>query len=203
MAARSTIDVSHLEDHAFGSRSVLWWGALGIIAIETTVFLVAIASYFYLQGSEPNWPPDGFRPPDHFWGTVNTIILLVSIVPNMIYKQAAENKEMFKVRLWLVIADLFAIAFCIIRIFEYRSLNVSWDANAYGSITWTLLSLHTLHLVTDLIDSIVLTAMMFTRHGFEGKRFVDVSENAFYWNFVVLAWPPIYLILYWAPRWLT
>jgi cytochrome c oxidase subunit III len=40
---------------------------------------------------------------------------------------------------------------------------------------------------------------MFTRHG-HGKRFSDVSDNAFYWNFVVLSWPPIYVLLYWTPR---
>jgi hypothetical protein len=46
----------------------------------------------------------------------------------------------------------------------------------------------------------VLTAMMFTRHGYESKRFVDVSENCFYWYFVVLSWIPIYAVLYWSPR---
>ena len=40
---------------------------------------------------------------------------------------------------------------------------------------------------------------MFTRHG-RGKRFVDVSENAFYWYFVVLAWLPIYAVVYLVPR---
>jgi cytochrome c oxidase subunit III len=99
-----------------------------------------------------------------------------------------------------VIADLFAIGFVVVRVFEYTTLHVSWDSNAYGSIVWTLLSLHTVHLVTDLADSLVLTAMMYTRHGHELKRFIDVSENAFYWYFVVFAWIPIYAVLYWAPR---
>ena len=47
----------------------------------------------------------------------------------------------------------------------------------------------------------VLTALMFTRHA-RGRRFVDVAENAIYWNFVVIAWIPIYALLYFAPRWL-
>jgi cytochrome c oxidase subunit III len=202
VSARSTIDVAHLPDHAFGSRSTLWWGTLGIIVIELTVFIVTVASYFYLQGNEPSWPPPGSKEPLHFWGTINTIILLASLIPNQFVKNAAEKKEMTKVRVWIVVADLFAIAFCVIRIFEYRVLQVSWDSNAYGSVTWTLLSLHTLHLVTDLADSVVLTALMFTHHGYDGKRFVDVSENAFYWYFVVLVWIPIYLVLYWSPRWI-
>jgi cytochrome c oxidase subunit I+III len=40
---------------------------------------------------------------------------------------------------------------------------------------------------------------MFTRHA-EPKRFVDVSENALYWYFVVGSWIPIYAVIYFAPR---
>jgi heme/copper-type cytochrome/quinol oxidase subunit 3 len=36
----------------------------------------------------------------------------------------------------------------------------------------------------------------------EGKRFVDVSENAIYWYFVVALWVPLYVIIYWVPRWM-
>jgi heme/copper-type cytochrome/quinol oxidase subunit 3 len=43
---------------------------------------------------------------------------------------------------------------------------------------------------------------MFTRHAHSGRRFVDVAENAIYWNFVIYVWLPIYVLLYFAPRWL-
>jgi hypothetical protein len=39
---------------------------------------------------------------------------------------------------------------------------VRWDANAYGSIVWALLFLHTTHVITDLADTIVLTVFSFT-----------------------------------------
>jgi len=102
----------------------------------------------------------------------------------------------------MVVADLFALAFVTVRVFEFGQLNVSWDSNAYGSATWTLLALHTVHLVTDFMDTVVLTVLMFTRHADQPRRYVDVAENAFYWYFVVLTWIPIYLVLYWVPRWL-
>lgn len=200
MSARATVDVTHLPDHAFGSRSIMWWSTMSIIAIETTVFALSIAGYFYLQGNEHEWPPGSYLPPGRFWGTVNVFILLVSLIPNQLVKNAAENKDVAKVRLWMPIADLFAVAFVVVRGLEYFQLNVSWDDNAYGSATWTLLSLHTVHLVTDLLDSLVLTVLVFTRHGYESRRLVDVAENAFYWYFVVLSWLPIYGVIYWAPR---
>ena len=71
-------------------------------------------------------------------------------------------------------------------------------ANAYGSIVWFLLVLHT-HLVIDAIDTAVLAALLYPGP-FEGKRFVDVSESALYWYFVVLSWLPIYAVIYIAPR---
>ena len=199
---RRALDVSGLPDHAFGSRSILWWATLGIIAIELTVFLVAIASYFYLQGNEDTWPPAGVPMPELFWPTVNTAIMILSLYPNQKLKTAAEAEDLRKIRFWIIFDDLFAIAFVIVRVFEYQTIQASWDVNAYTSVTWTLLSLHTIHLVTDLLDSLVLTALMFTKHGEDPKRMVDVSENCFYWYFVALAWIPIYLVLYWSPRWL-
>lgn len=198
--SRATIDVSPLPDYAFGSRSIMWWATVLIIAIEATVFIVAIGSYFYLQGSEAEWPPPDTPLPDLFWATVNVVVLLVSLIPNQFVKTAAEKLDVKKVRLWLPICDLFAIAFVVFRALEFKHLNVYWDSNAYGSITWTLLGFHTFHLVTDLIDSIVLTVLIFTHHGEEPKRLVDVAENGFYWYFVVLSWVPIYAVLYWAPR---
>jgi len=198
---RQVIDVSALPNHAFGSRSIMWWATMGIIAIEATVFAATIGAYFYLQANEQTWPPANTALPDLFWPTVNIAILLASLVPNEIVKRAAEDLRIGRVRLWMVIADLFAVAFIAVRWVEYLHLNVSWDSNAYGSITWTLLSFHTVHLVTDFIDTVVLTVLMFTRKGADDpRRYVDVAENAFYWYFVVLSWLPIYAVLYWAPR---
>jgi heme/copper-type cytochrome/quinol oxidase subunit 3 len=42
---------------------------------------------------------------------------------------------------------------------------------------------------------------MFTRHADVGRRYTDVEDNAVYWDFVVLSWLPIYVLIYWVPRW--
>jgi cytochrome c oxidase subunit 3 len=87
----------------------------------------------------------------------------------------------------------------VLRVFEFTTLNVRWDDNAYGSILWLILGLHTTHLITDFADTVVLTVLMFTKHG-QGKRFSDVEDNAVYWDFVVLSWLPIWALLYGFPR---
>jgi cytochrome c oxidase subunit III len=192
------INVAPLPRVAFGHRSILWWATMGIIAIEGTMFALVIVSYLYIKGRNPHWAP-GVFPPGLLWGTLNTVVLLASCIPNQLAKKAAETMDLPRVQLWMVVCLAFAVAFNIIRIFEFRSLNVWWDTNAYGSVTWTLLGVHTAHILTDFLDSLVLAVLMFVGP-LEEKRFVDVSENAMYWYFVVLSWLPIYALIYFAPR---
>jgi heme/copper-type cytochrome/quinol oxidase subunit 3 len=194
----SVINVEKLPRFAFGHRSILWWATMGLIAIEGTMFALVFMSYLYIKGRNPHWPP-GVLAPSLRWGTLNTIVLLSSCVPNELAKKAAERMDLRRVQLWMVVCIAFAVVFNVVRIFEFRTLNVWWDTNAYGSVVWTLLGFHTTHIVTDLLDTVVLAVLMFVGP-LEEKRFVDVSENSFYWYFVVLIWIPIYGLIYLAPR---
>ena len=201
MSGRATglaLDVSPLPNHAFGHRSVMWWATMSMIAIEGMAFALAITSYLYLKGRVPHWPP-GVPAPDLFWGTANVGILVASAWPNVLARRAAERFDLSGVRLWMTVALVFALAFNIVRFLEFGQLNVRWDTNAYGSATWFLLGLHTTHVLTDFLDSAVLAGVMFCGRVDE-NRFVDVSENAMYWNFVVVSWLPIYAVIYLAPR---
>lgn len=192
------LDVAELPSFAFSHRSLMWWGTLGMIAIEGMLFTLAVFAYFYLQARARAWPMSS-PPPDLRWGTLNTAILLASLVPNQWTKHAAEQLDLGKVRIGLVAGLLFALAFLLVRALEFTTLNVGWDQNAYGSIVWLLMGLHTAHLLTDFWDSAVLTVLMF-KPAAGGRRFVDVSESGMYWTFVVLAWLPLYAVVYWVPR---
>jgi cytochrome c oxidase subunit III len=194
----SALDVTELPSFGFSHRSLMWWGTAAMIAIEGTVFALALVAYFYLRSHSATWPMSS-APPELLWGSVNLLILLASLVPNQWTKRAAEQLDLRKTRIAMVVCLLFSVAFLGVRWFEFTTLNCRWDDTAYGSVVWLLMGLHTTHLLTDALDSAVLTALMFTEPA-EGRRFVDVSENAVYWYFVVLAWLPIYAVVYWAPR---
>ncbi|WP_046863620.1 cytochrome c oxidase subunit 3 [Microvirga massiliensis] len=198
MKPRPIQDVSALPTYAFGSRMTMWWGTLGFCLLEGTGFALAVGAYLYLAFINPQWPLSA-PPPDLLWSGLLTAVLLASLWPNLWTKKAAKAEDLRRVRIGLVIMSLVGVALVGIRVMEFTGLHVRWDQNAYGSIVWMLLGLHTVHIVTDVADTIVLTVLMFTRHG-EGKRFSDTEDNAFYWNFVVGSWLPIYLLLYWSPR---
>jgi heme/copper-type cytochrome/quinol oxidase subunit 3 len=198
--SRRILDVSGLPNVTFAARSITWWGTLGMMAIEGSVFALAIAAYFYLHSRSDTWPP-GVLPPNLLWGTLNTVILVLSIIPTEWYRRRAHLGDTKAIRIGLIIATIIGIATLVVRYQEMRFLNCDWSQTAYGSIVWLIMGLHITHLLTDWVDTVVLTVLFFSPH-IEGKRFVDAEENASYWYFVVLTWIPIYLVLYWAPRWL-
>ncbi len=194
------LNVAELPTVVFSHRSLIWWGTAGLMMIEGTMFAITVASYFFLRTRSSDWPP-GLMPPRVTAGTINLIVFIVSILPAIWAQKVAEKGDLKGTRTALVLLTAFGVLNIIIRIFEFPSLMSTWDANAYASITWMLLGLHTTHLVTDWVDTAVLTVLMFTDR-VEGRRFMDSSENSDYWYFVVLTWIPIYLVIYWAPRWL-
>lgn len=201
IAGHRAVDVSGLPDQgAFGPSGLIWWGTVGYMVIEGSMFVMVLITYFYLRLRVEEWPP-GLPNPDLFWGTLNLVILLVSAVPNHLAKRAAEAFDARKVRWWMVLCVLFGAVLLAIRWLEFPALNTRWDDNAYGSMVWALLVLHTTHLLTDVVETAVLTTLAFT-HAMTKRRYVDIAENGLYWYFVIAWWIPVYFTIYFAPRWL-
>ena len=193
-------DLSTLPTSAFGHRSLTWWGVLAFFLIEGSGFFLAFAAYFFLMNQEHSWPPPPILPPDLIAGTLFTVLILLSEIPNTLVKKSAEALDTRGVQRWLIVVSVIGAVLLILRAFEFNSMNVLWHDNAYGSAIWMLLFLHTTHLLTDWGDTIVLSFLMRTELGWEGRRLVDTDENALYWRYVWLLWLPIYLMIYWVPR---
>ena len=197
---RFTDDVAELPTHKFGPSSLTWWGIIGFMIIEGAAFGLAFAAYFFLMGHEQGWPPQGREAPSLLAGTLFTILILLSEIPNTMIKKAANAYDTEAVRGLMPVMVVIGAVLLVIRGFEFNSLNVRWTDDAYGSIIWALLLLHTTHILTDWVDTVVLGALIQTVEGYEGRRLVDVDENALYWRYVWLLWLPIYLMIYWVPR---
>jgi cytochrome c oxidase subunit III len=192
-------DVSGLPDYAFGSRTLMWWGVLGFMMLEGSAFLLAGAAYLFVSGQYPDWPPAGTLPPDHLWGAVFTVVALFSIIPNAWAEHAARKFDERGVRIALVVMSVLGVVLIALRFVEFTTLNVRWDSSTYGSVVWALMLLHLVHIITDLGDTIGLAVFLHS-HNVDKGRYSDVTDNALYWNFVVLTWLPIYSLVYWAPR---
>ena len=199
MKEKVVLDLSHLPLHATGTASLTFWGTSAFMLIEGSGFALAVAVYLYLMANASSWPLNA-PPPDLLPGTILTVLLLASLVPNLLVTRWAGQRDLRKVRIGLVIMSIFGVVPLVPRIFEFPALNIRWDDNAYGSILWVMLGLHTTHILTDLADTLVLTCLMSSRHGDNLRRYGDVEDNALYWNFVVATWLPLYGCIYWIPR---
>ena len=195
----SNVDVSGLPTTTFNHRSLAWWGTLGFMAIEGTTLFIGVVAYFYLSRNFQTWPPEHTLRPSVLWPTVQVLLLLASLVPAVLADRAAYRIDLPKLRQWFVVMLLFEVVSVIVRWQEFLSLNVRWDSNAYGSAAWTLVGLHSTLLVADLIETAVLTAILFSSRVLD-RHYSDATDVTFYWYFLVALWVPIYVIVYLSPR---
>ncbi len=180
---------SDLPTHAFGYRSLTWWGIIGFMVIEGTAFALTIAAYFFLMSQEQGWAPRAVRAARTCSpGRLFTLIMLLSEIPNTMIKKAADALRPGAVRRLLPVMVAIGVLLFVIRGFEFNSLHVLWYDNAYGSIIWALLFLHTTHVATDWVDTVVLwrldadSARRRRRGGWSIRM-----RTALYWRFVWLA----------------
>jgi cytochrome c oxidase subunit III len=193
--AHETLDVSGLPLVAFGSRSLPWWGAVLLILIEGTGFLLLLATYLYLRGNSEVWPPEGIRSPDMIYAAVGTLALTLSALPNHLANAAALRGEVQRMRLFLGIATVLAVVTAACRALEFRELPFSWYSHAYGSVFWTILGMHSIHLVTGILEN-AFVVFVLLKGPVEQKHQADVRAGGLYWYFLILSWLPLFGVLY-------
>jgi cytochrome c oxidase subunit III len=196
------IDVRSLPNLVSGSRAPIWWGIVMLLAIEATVFGTLIASYFYLRMGEAQWPPPGIDPPKLGLATINTLVLLASSVPMYYADRAVTEGNLRRLRWGLALAVLLATIFLALKVVEYSDVEYTWDTGAYGSIVWLIIGFHSAHVVSLILKTLVMLVLAWLGY-FNEKRTLGVQVNGLYWHFVVAVWVPLYVVLYWAPRWMA
>jgi len=203
------LDVTDLPEVGWDSKAPLWWANICLLVIETTMFAILAASYFYVRMNFQEWPPPRVNRlpvlydtnPNLCWATVNTALLLFSCIPVILLDKAARRLDSTGVKrglLLLIASGCVAIA---IRFVEFREVHFSWDDNAYASVVWMLLGAHLLHLVVASLEGFVTATHLFT-HALDEKRALDVTVSCAYWYWVVGIWLVTYGLVYFGARWL-
>jgi len=197
---RPVLDVSGLPSVAFGKSNTTWLGNVLYMMIEGTMFALLFASYFYLRTRTDTWPPIQ-DPPLLTYGVINGIFFLLSLIPARYAQKVAPTGDRGRIRLALIGLSMFAIVNMVLRGFELANLNCRWYDNAYGSIVWSLIGLHTGHLITEFIETISILGIAFTPK-MGGTRLADVAINSDYWYFVVVTAVLMDFIIYGTTRFL-
>src|SRR4029079_16927591 len=206
MSTRAVIDVSELPHHEFDTYDPVWWGNNLLLAIETSMFAILNATYFYLRQNFTLWPPPlaqltaTLRPlPELGYGTANTILLLLGCIPMVFADLAARRNNRDLSRIMLVICAVVGFGALVLRGFEYSAMYFRWDSNAYGSIVWFMLGMHMMHLCILTTEAVLLAVWIFTRE-YDMKHRVDIVTVAIYWYWVTAIWLLLYAIIYFTPR---
>lgn len=186
-----------LTTDASGPQTNIWWGIVGLVTVEVTVFTALLTSYFYFEARSPGWPPE--EAPKLLLPTVNTVVLLLSSLAISIADRGISKGNQFRLRAGLLASIALAILFLALKAWELADKPYQWDDHAYGSIVWLTLGLHSLHVFSVLLKSCVMAVLAF-RGFFSRHSYVGVQVNGLYWHFVVVIWIPIYFTIYISPR---
>ena len=131
--------------------------------------------------------------------TIQLVVMLASMVPVFFADRAARRLDKPTVRVWLTVAAVMLIAIAVLRWFEFWSLNVRWDTNAYGSAEWNFLGWHATLIAVELGELVGMAAVMW-RARVPVKFMADTSDMALYYYYLILVWVPLYVVAYWVPR---
>lgn len=199
MKARASDDVSSLPTEVFGPAGITWWAALGGEVIEGFVLVLAVFAYLYLRHNAPNWPPLRTPPPSLRVPAINLGLMVLSIVPAWWAARSARQSRRWATFAGLTLHALIGIGILVVRYFECYALNVRWDTNAYGSVTWAILFTHGYMALFDIFDTAGLAILCLFLEP-EKRHYVDVTENSFFWYFVLATWVPLFVLVFLSPR---
>lgn len=208
-ATRATIDVSDLPPSAIDHRSPIWWGNALLLLIETTMFAILVATYFYIRQNFGDWPPPqvNFQPPnlhpapDIFWGALNLLVILAASGAMFVADRATLRFDVRSVRLATAATLLFAVAAVALRFREFHGTNFRWDENAYASVVWAILLMHLLHLFVGIVEDSLMLAYV-SKYGLDDKHGRDIRVTAVYWYWIGGIWIPLWVLVYLGPYWI-
>jgi len=95
-----TLDVYHLPASGLDATHPIWWGNTLALAVETTIMMLLVVTYFYVRKNFQPWPPPRvdagppiLHPYPHLgFATANTALLLLSLIPMIAIDRTARTR---------------------------------------------------------------------------------------------------------------
>jgi heme/copper-type cytochrome/quinol oxidase subunit 3 len=175
------------------------FGMALFVATEAAIFLVMFVAYYYTDKSSAQWR--GEIPPKLHYAIPMLFVLWAS--SGVLYwgEQQVKKLRYGAARLALIGTIILGIGFVVLTYFEDMEhlQTLSPKTDAYGSIFYTITTLHGAHVVFGLCMLIWLLLM----HRWEPALYTPhrpYHNVAIYWHFVDTVWFFIVMLLYVAPN---
>jgi heme/copper-type cytochrome/quinol oxidase subunit 3 len=154
------------------------------VATETTLFATMIGSYFDLRFRTPQWPPPGVPDPKLTLPLILMGALVATSIPVQLGSTFAMRGRARAAQLMFLVAIAVQAAYLGLQIHLFADdlSKFSPQGSAYGSIYFTLLGTHHLHVLVGILLELWLVLRLFS--GTTRYRGVGAQATAVYWHAV-------------------
>lgn len=175
------------------------WAMVMFILTEATLFVFLFFTYYYIAY---NWkgpyPPE---PPKLTLALIMLAVLLTSSAVLHAGERAEKAGSRLMARLAVAATIVMGIGFLALQAIEYRNhlKELKPTTDAYGSIFYTITSLHGAHLVLGVLMLVYVLVLPEMGPGRKPPH-RGLHNAALYWHFVDFVWLIIVGLLYVVPN---
>jgi cytochrome c oxidase subunit 3 len=162
------------------------FGMVLFLASELMFFGGLFAAYFTLRSIAARWPP-----PDVHHDLALTAVATVMLTASSLTMHAGtirlRRDEPRRARPWVLVTFSLGAGFLAIKVYEFATADFGIGSHAYGSLFFTMLGAHGLHLLVGLVLLLVLLS---------GGARARAEAIGYYWHFVDAVWLAIFSTIY-------
>jgi cytochrome c oxidase subunit III len=170
------------------------FGMVLFLTSELMFFGGLFAAYFTLRSIAHTWPP-----PDVELDMPLTIVATVMLTASSLTMHAGMTRlrggDHRRMRRWIGITFLLGASFLAIKLYEFATASFGIASHAYGSLWFTILGAHGIHLLAGLALLGVVVARS-TRGAYSGGETAGADAVGYYWHFVDVVWLAIFATIY-------
>ena len=170
------------------------------LASDCMLFGALITAYVLYRGASLTgpYPSDVF---DIAYTSVSSFVLLASSLTMVLALNAAQSRDMGRMRLWLLATAMLGLTFVGGQVYEFTSFyreGLSLSTNLFGTTFFVLTGFHGTHVAVGILMLLSLVGMSAADKLPEDPAF-PVEMVGLYWHFVDVVWIVIFTVVYLIP----
>ena len=181
------------------SYPTAWWGMAMLIVTEAMVFVVLLAGYFFLRAASTEWPLADIEAPPLELAIPMSFVLWGSSIPIFWAEASIRNGKQRPFKIGLMLSFVMGLTFLLYTLYDFHELHFGWRDNAYGSIFYTIVGLHALHVFIGLGMNVVVQLKAYMGR-YDKGRHASAEVFFLYWHFVDVVWLAVFPSLFISPH---
>jgi cytochrome c oxidase subunit 3/cytochrome o ubiquinol oxidase subunit 3 len=170
------------------------------LASECLLFGALISTYVLYRGASDTgpYPADVFDIP---YTSVSSFVLLASSLTMVLSLNAAQNRDVARMRLWLLATALLGMTFVGGQVYEFTVFydeGLSITTNLFGTTFYVLTGFHGVHVTVGILMLLSLVGFSVADRLPDDAAF-PVEMVGLYWHFVDIVWIIIFTVVYLIP----